>query len=281
MKKRKVLYIVTIFLLFITLNRSIVLAEVGNTGGFGGGSSSDSSSWSSDYSSDGGGSGSVSVEMIIIIIVGSIIVSAILPKTKGKRSAFNLDYIDESSVVSKIHKNDPNFSISIFNAYVGEVYMSLQRAWQRKDWNAVRPFESNSLYNMHFQQLQEYVELHKTNFLEHQDVRSVSIADYYITGNIETIVVRLNACLVDYTLDDNTGKLLDGNKTVLQERSYRLEFIRTLGTLTSSSKEVHVVNCPNCGAPASVTSSTVCEYCHSIITSKEFSWVLNSYKAWK
>ena len=42
------------------------------------------------------------------------------------------------------------------------------------------------------------------------------------------------------------------------------------------SSELNTANCPNCGAPTQITSAGKCEYCNSIVTTGEFSWVLNN-----
>ena len=36
------------------------------------------------------------------------------------------------------------------------------------------------------------------------------------------------------------------------------------------------MNCPNCGAPTQITSAGKCEYCGSVITTGEYSWVLSN-----
>ena len=38
--------------------------------------------------------------------------------------------------------------------------------------------------------------------------------------------------------------------------------------------ELNEMNCPNCGAPTNITSSGKCSYCGSVITTKDYGWVL-------
>lgn len=40
-------------------------------------------------------------------------------------------------------------------------------------------------------------------------------------------------------------------------------------------------SCPRCGAPLQITSAGKCEYCGSIVTTGEFSWVLTDMDAVK
>lgn len=120
----------------------------------------------------------------------------------------------------------------------------------------------------------------KTNHLNMQNVRSITIADFHADGAREVLSVKLEASLLDYTTDDESGEVLEGSKTQYQHRFYYLEFIRSAGVKTAAEKDLQITNCPNCGAPTQVTSSGECEYCHSVITNGDFGWVLNQYMAW-
>lgn len=276
-----------VLIAFVLLNQPIA-AEVGNTGGFGGGSSGGGGS--------GGGSGGFGSLLVfgggpgvlIIVILGVLIYRYMINQNSGNQGSnratntarFNTTPLNESSVVDKIIESDPAFSAEKFKGYVGELYITLQEAWEAKDWKIIRPFESNTLFNMHNKQLQEYVDKNWTNHMDMQDVRLVTLADYHIDGNQEVLSVRVNAACIDYTTDDNTGKVINGDERALQERSYRFEFIRSVGVKTRVEEGLNPTNCPNCGAPTQVTSSGECEYCHSVITSGEYGWVLNKYSAW-
>ena len=83
-----------------------------------------------------------------------------------------------------------------------------------------------------------------------------------------------------YSINAESGEVLEGSKTQYQHRFYYLEFIRSAGVKTAAEKDLQITNCPNCGAPTQVTSSGECEYCHSVITNGDFGWVLNQYMAW-
>lgn len=258
-------------------------AEVGNSGGFGGSSGG--------FSSGGFGSGFGSFfffgdsPLLFFLMIAFFVYSAYRRSTKVNaekqtQSRFNTSFLDEEKVVSDIQVHDPNFSAAKFKAYVGEVYLTLQDAWEAKQWKNIRVMESDALFNMHNRQIQEFIDKGWTNYMERQDVRKVEFAAYTRDDNYEVLVVRLQAALIDYTKADENGKLIDGSETILQERSYRLEFIRKKGVLSNVAETVQVSNCPNCGAPNALTSAGECEYCHSLITNGEYGWILNKYGAW-
>lgn len=282
-----------------------ISAEVGNSGGFDdggsdwGGSDWDSgSSWDyddNDYSGSSGGGGSFSTStailMLCIYVPGIILViyakgnkarrTTRNVNTSGSGSRFNTDAIDEQGTINKIIAVDPDFSVMSFKQNATELYINLQEAWEAKDWKSIRTFESNSLFNTHRKQLQEYIDQGKTNKLDDQDVRSVELADFYVDGDQEVLIIRLNATCVDYTINDQTGAVIQGDKTTVYKRSYYLQFIRKAGIKTKADHELNLEVCPNCGAEIEVSESGECEYCKSVITSGEYGWVLNKYGAYK
>ncbi|OCN05361.1 hypothetical protein A4S06_08980 [Erysipelotrichaceae bacterium MTC7] len=270
-------------------------AEVGNTGGFdggGGGWSGGGSDWSGG--SDWGGGGGSSFFMFPFFgggfgqILLFIVIAVIFYFIKNGKSANSNQHIyrqkqtiDEASAIAKVQAVDPNFSAEKFRGWVGELYVTLQEAWEAKNWRSVRPFESNALFNMHNKQMDEYIARKITNKLDNQEVRDVKIADFRVDGDQEVLTVQVHAFCTDYTVEDETGKVIQGNPNTLEERYYRFEFIRKAGVQTKVEDDGLVpTNCPNCGAPTQVTSSGECEYCGSVITRGDYGWVLNVFKAW-
>ena len=294
MKKKKIVWLLGSLAVIIVIGLCIadpVFADVGNS--FSGGSGS-----SSGGSSSGGGDmifdgifffSDSPIEMIIfiIILIAIMYYTKKHPENGGGSSNYSNpgiksnEGIDEEAVIEGITEEDEEFSADEFRNYASEVWLTLQEAWEQKDWHKVRPFESNTLFNVHNRQLQEYIDHKKTNYLNMQNVRSVKIASYQSDDHIETVHVKLDASLLDYVMDDETNKIIEGSKTDYVYRSYDLEFIRKKGVQTVHQEGTAVTNCPNCGAPTTVTSSGQCEYCKSVITNGDFGWVLNQYKPWQ
>lgn len=181
----------------------------------------------------------------------------------------------EFSIIEKMMVDDPNFSADAFKQFASECFVTLQAAWTARDWNSIRPFESETLFSMHNRQLQEYIDNGTINVIERVNVKRTKIIDYEVQGDKEVISISLNSVMRDYVIDANTKEVVEGDKTKDYYTTYRLEFIRTLGVKTESGKEISTTNCPNCGAPTAITSSGRCEYCDSVITTGDYSWVLN------
>lgn len=294
-KNKKIFWVLGLTLTIVLLFTTNLHAEVGNTGGFGGGGSGGSGGgWSGGGSYGGGGGGSSFFmfpffgggiwQIIIFLVIALFLYQMRKGKVQGTSShpyQRQQTSVDEASAIAKVQAIDPNFSAEKFRGWVGELYVTLQEAWEAKNWHTVRPFESNALFNMHNKQMEEYIAKQITNKLDNQEVRDVKIADFRVDGDQEVLTVQVHAFCTDYTVDDTTGKVLSGNPNRLEERYYRFEFIRKAGVKTKVEADGLVpTNCPNCGAPTKVTSSGECEYCGSVITRGDYGWVLNVFKAW-
>ena len=106
-------------------------------------------------------------------------------------------------------------------------------------------------------------------------VKSATLSDFRQTGDKDVLTVILKSRMVDYIIDEETGKVLKGDKVTDRHSTYKLEFIRKTGVKTKpGSNQINTTNCPNCGAPTQITSSGKCEYCGSVITTGEHSWAL-------
>ncbi len=289
MKKRNMVFLLCM-VGFVLLFGSAIHADVGNS--FSGGNSS-GGGYSGGYSGGYGGfggflflGGSPFSSLFLILIIAFIVYSRM--KSTNGTTTHHQSYhggitsrvCDEASALAALKEVDPDFIEEDFKAYVGEVYITLQEAWESKKWDKVRPFESNALFNTHQRQIQEYITQNKTNHLDMQNIRNITIAQFKQNDRQEVLSVKLVSSLLDYVSDDETGKIIEGSKTQYQHRTYYLEFVRSAGVKTKVQQDLKTTNCPNCGAPTKVTSSGECEYCHSIITNGDYGWVLNEYSAW-
>lgn len=186
------------------------------------------------------------------------------------------------SISKKIQDFDNAFSSEEFLSWTEEVFIKIQQAWTKRDWSIIRPFESNSLFNQHNAQLQEYIDNGKINVIEKINVRYRELTDFFVDGDKDVIEVELHARFKDYVIDANTSKVIEGDSNRLWEMKYKLTFNRKHGVLSSvGTDKLSTTNCPNCGAPTEITSAGKCEYCDSVITTGEHDWVLSDISSFK
>ena len=258
------------------------------------------------YSSGGGGDfgGDGDWGMIIGYLIGlfiddpvkGIIVLAIIlafyfwRKRKAKKQATDPGYINQqinnqvqmdatadnsAQVAAQIQSIDPAFSADKFIGFAREVFMTIQAAWTAKDWQPIRPFESETLFNQHKQQLDEYIRLKKTNVIEKVGIKHCSLHSFQRDGDKEVLIVWLNAVMRDYVIDDATKKVLESDPNRDWYMKYEMVFNRKAGVKTEPGKTgIKSTNCPYCGAPTDITSAGKCAFCGSVLVNGEHDWVL-------
>lgn len=293
------LLVVCVIMTFIS---SFSIADVGDFESYDSGwDSSDwgSSSWDSsdDWdSSSYGGTYSGSGDSDGISVIGAIVIMAIIffiAYKKGNvtnvstadnrtttQNGYTHGYVRDSArsaqVAETIRENDKFFNEDKFITDVKNKFIKLQNAWSERDWEIIRPIESESLFEQHSKQLKGYIDRGQINKMERISVNWAELVSYGSDNEKETVVVALNSSMNDYIIDEKTGNLLKGDRERRLTNTYKLSFIRKKGVKTAEgTDEVKTTNCPNCGAPTKITSSGKCEYCGSVITIGEHDWVLN------
>ncbi len=289
MKKRfKFVALIASFILFICCN--YCFADVGSFESYdsGGSSYSSSDSWSSydsDYSYSGGGySGGYSGggSIFAVVFIGIMIFAIIYSLKQGKNNnprpntvPITNSFETEEQIEAKVKANDPMFNKEEFLSWSRSLFVKLQEAWTARDWSTIRTFESNELFEQHKRQLQGYIDNNQINVMERICVKSARLSSFTQVGDKDILKVTLSSKMIDYIIDADTKKILKGDKVTERHSTYSLSFVRKTGVKTKAgTSEVNTTNCPNCGAPTQITSSGKCEYCGSVITTGEYSWVL-------
>ena len=183
--------------------------------------------------------------------------------------------MSEETILEMITKDDPLFNKDEFLAWSRDLFIKLQYAWSDRDWSVIRCFETNELFEQHSAQLERYKKEKKINKMERVSVNWAKLHSYKVDGEYEVMEVMLNSKMIDYIIDEESGKVLNGDKTTNKVNTYKLTFKRKKGITTKPGETtVNTTNCPNCGAPTEITSSGKCEYCGSVITTGDYNWVL-------
>ena len=191
----------------------------------------------------------------LIVVVIIIIAYRIMKKKSNNTDAINQrvnqqasnDFVfdNSSTVAAQIQNIDPNFSSDKFIGFAREVFMKIQEAWTTKDWKPIRPFESETLFNQHKQQLDEYIRLKKTNVVEKITIKHCSLHSFRQDGDKEVLTVFLNAMMRDYVIDDETKKVLESDPNRDWYMKYEMVFNRKAGVKTDPGKKGNTItNCP-------------------------------------
>ena len=292
-KKIKNVILAMIFIIITTI-ATHSMADVGSFESYDSGSSSwssgssshswSSSSYGSSYSdSDDGDFGIGLILALVFIIIYAIIYAANNKEKKYQNNTQrpqihkDMGYADEVIIENKIKTIDPNFNKEEFIAWSKDVFVKLQTAWTKRDWEEIRLYETNELFEQHKTQLQGYINNGTINVMDRICVNYAKLNKFEQTADKDILSIALNSSMIDYIKDEKTGAVLKGNTETRLTNTYRLTFIRKKGVLTQAGgPKVASANCPNCGAPTKVALAGKCEYCGSIIKIEDHGWVLSN-----
>ena len=291
MKKRK-LPIIILLILIVAVSVSVVtaIADFGDFGGSSdyGGSSDSGSSWSSSDSSWGdssSGGGGASIGVIVAIFFGVVIVVSIANKGKSgtpvasqPAGAKPIDAFMLSSMAS-YRQRDPNFSEPALIEKISNLYIQMQNCWTAKNLEPLQPYFTDTSYAQFDRQLDSYRRNQRTNYVERITVLGVTMRGWYEEENNDCMVATVRTRIVDYTKDDKTGAIISGSSTAEKFMTYEYVLVRSSGYVTDiQERDAETINCPNCSAPLNINFSAKCPFCSSVVTRKEYDWVISSIK---
>ena len=174
--------------------------------------------------------------------------------------------------LAAITAHDPEFDREAFVEQVQRTFFVVQEAWSQRKPDMSRQVMADGLWQQHKVQIQGYVDAHKRNVLEDLAVADLSIIAAHSDATYDTVTVRITACCADYDVDDQSGKVVRGNRAVenwMEDWTFQRSSSATTkpaGTMTA--------HCPNCGAPLDLDLAGVCKYCKAPISSGAYDWVL-------
>ena len=280
----------------------IIVGQVVMIGGSG--SSWSSSSWDDDddwlssdsgedYSSNGTGIPSLKSIMIVLAVLGILV---LIGYNNNKQIEIEADdatkildnfgerepEIYQGFVEEKVKQVDELFNEEEFNQKAKMLFIKMQNAWTDRNWEEIRPFETDELFEQDKMQIEGYIRSNTINVMDRICVLYSKLLSFEQTGDKDILNVVIKSRMSDYIIDATTKEVVKGDKQTERIKFYRLEFIRKIGVKTKPEETgINDTNCPNCGAPTKITSSGQCEYCKSIITNGEFGWVLNNLEPYK
>ncbi len=301
MKKRlylllSLLLIAALIVVFVPHKGSADLGDFSGGGDYGGGGGGyDGGSYGgSDYGYYGGttrssGSddcttGDVIGALVVfaVVFVAVLIINLIRSKKQGGSGNVPGATRTAQSKLTPIEQYkalDENFSPEDLKEHLRNLYFKMQDCCTKRDVEPIRPYFADVLYQQFDRQMQQLKAAHRTNYVERIAVLNIDIKGYYQDKGEDVIIAELYTRITDYTLDDDTGKVLAGSKTREKFMTYEYALSRPIGKKTEAfNLGVTERHCPNCGAPLSVNESIKCPYCGSVLTFGDHDWTVYSIK---
>lgn len=115
--------------------------------------------------------------------------------------------------LAEIRSTDPGFDEKYFLEVASDVFFKVQAGWMRRDLDSYRNLLGSQLaaeYAEHFARMRDQGKINK---LESIAIRRLEIVDAGSNGGEDFVTVLFTANLLDYTVDDKTGALVEGSMT--------------------------------------------------------------------
>ena len=271
MKKRNALIIIII--LIMAFGIYTIKADSGWDSDFDvGGSDFGSSDYGSSYSYDGGSSSggshsssSILFDLAVMIIVVIIVIAKYKDNNSSNGNGFSLNSykdIDEG----KLKEIDPSLDIETLKKEVFDIYEKIQIAWMNFDYDTLKKYTTDELYNAYESDLKVLNLKHQKNIMEDIKAINTKIINIKIENNIEIISSLLTIQMYDYVIN-NKNEVTRGTKKQKIEITYII-------TLTKKINEI-AEKCPRCGAEIKDISSGTCDYCKYKVVNNTSKFVMS------
>ncbi|MBM9613340.1 TIM44-like domain-containing protein [Desulfobulbus rhabdoformis] len=115
--------------------------------------------------------------------------------------------------MAEIRQTDPGFDENHFLEVASDVFFKIQAGWMRREIDTFRHLLGSQLaseYEGHFAEMKAKGQINK---LESIAIRRVEIVEAGSQNGEDFVTVLFTANLLDYTVDDKSGNLIEGNMT--------------------------------------------------------------------
>ena len=125
-------------------------------------------------------------------------------------------YIPEVNEVERgleeIERFDPSFNTQNFLETAEDLFFRIQAAWMNRSFDGVKDLLTPEMSDYFSSEFVRMKHQHIINRLENIAVRKVEPAEVWQESGRDFITVLFNANLLDYTVDETTGEVVEGDK---------------------------------------------------------------------
>lgn len=150
-------------------------------------------------------------------------------------------FISVDQGLAQIRLNDPGFDDKYFLEVASDVFFKVQAGWMHREIDSYRHLLGNQLaaeYESHLAQMKAQGRINK---LESIAIRKVEITAAGSDNGEDFVTVLFTANLLDYTVDDKTGTLIEGSMTEPVKFAEKWTWARPIRTESWKLEGVEVV----------------------------------------
>ena len=121
--------------------------------------------------------------------------------------------MDTETGLRYISQTDRSFDEARFGETCMDTFFKIQGAWANRDMASVREMLTDEMWRTLQKDAEKLKREKKINKLDNIAVRSTDISEAWQESGKDYITVRFYANLLDYTVDEATGRVVGGSKT--------------------------------------------------------------------
>jgi predicted lipid-binding transport protein (Tim44 family) len=130
----------------------------------------------------------------------------------GGREAYIPQMNEVERGLEEIRRFDPSFNTEKFLETAEDLFFRIQAAWMNRSLDGVENLLTREMRDYFSGEFARMKQQQVVNHLENIAVRKVEAAEVWQEAGRDYITVLFSANLLDYTVDDNTGKVVNGDK---------------------------------------------------------------------
>ena len=131
--------------------------------------------------------------------------------------------------MSNIRTMDPGLDTSAITDHARRVYFVVQQAIGMRELAGVRDYLAPEMATVLQTQCDRLRGARHTNRIEQLDIRRAELSEAWQEGGRDYVTVLISATMLDYTVDDATGAVVEGSRTATQAIEDFWTFTRPVG----------------------------------------------------
>ena len=136
---------------------------------------------------------------------------------------------DTERGISHIRQMDPGFDPVRFQEVASDLFFKVQAAWANRDMGGVRALLTGEMLALLQRDVDRLKAERKINRLENIAVRSAEVTEAWQESGQDYVTVRFLANLLDYTVEESSGAVVDGSKSEPVKFEEYWTFVRAVG----------------------------------------------------
>ncbi len=137
--------------------------------------------------------------------------------------------MDEQTVVDAIRRYDGAFDMARFKDSRVDDFFRIQAAWAQRDLTQIRPLVATEIAASLEKELGGLKQSGRINHIENVAVRETQIMEAWQEMGKEFVTLRFYANLLDYTVEESSGAVVEGDKNQPKKFEEFWTYVREVG----------------------------------------------------